>query len=448
MGLDALTENQLGHRPKCQKMHTHSLSTRCLVSLNWAYIRYMGNGLRVTSWFSKLPYLGMKVVHWPKLRKLHIYSLSTPGVEIEFIFTLRAVVSDIMDVFQNYHIWAWNLAIGRSSRSCTYALSTPRGQNWAYLRSTGSSFHETGQLSKLPYLGIKLDHSPKFQKLHRYSLSTPWGRDCGYFHSTRYGPIFKIAIFGHETWQLAKVPEVAHTGSYPLSNPGGWNWHYFHSMGSGFRDMWPIPVIKIVTFGHETWPLAKVPEVAHIPSSYPKGMKLSLFSLYWQRFPRYGPIFKLPYLGMKLGQWPKYQKLHIYPLSTPRGLKFSLFSPHRQRFPRYRPIAIFGHETWQVAKVPEVAHILSFYPRVEFDLIFTLRAAVSEIWANFQNCHIWAWNLAIGQSSRSCTYTFFLTQGVEIELIFTVWAAICEIRTDFQNCLIWAWNFSIFDPLG
>ena len=27
----------------------------------------------------------------------------------------------------------------------------------------------------------------------------------------RYGLIFKIAIFGHETWPLAKVPEVAHT---------------------------------------------------------------------------------------------------------------------------------------------------------------------------------------------------------------------------------------------
>ncbi len=56
-------------------------------------------------------------------------------------------------------------------------------------------------------------------------------------------------------------------------------------------------------------------EVAHIPSFYPRGIKLNLFLLYGQRFPRYWSIFK---------------------------------------------IAIFGHETWQVAKVPEVAHILSF----------------------------------------------------------------------------------------
>ena len=53
MGLDALLENQLGHLPK-----------------------------------------------------FHIYSLSTPGVEIELIFTLGAAVSEIRADFQNCHIWA------------------------------------------------------------------------------------------------------------------------------------------------------------------------------------------------------------------------------------------------------------------------------------------------------------------------------------------------------
>ncbi len=37
---------------------------------------------------------------------------------------------------------------------------------------------------------------------------------------------------------------------------------------------------------------------------------------------------------------------------------------------------------------------------------------------DFQNCHIWGWNLAIGQSAKSCTYTLFLPQGVEIDLFF------------------------------
>ena len=34
--------------------------------------------------------------------------------------------------------------------------------------------------------------------------------------------------------------------------------------------------------------------------------------------------------------------------------------------------------------------------------------------------------VAIGQSSRSCTYTLFLPQGVEIELIFALRAAVSE----------------------
>ncbi len=49
-----------------------------------------------------------------------------------------------------------------------------------------------------------------------------------------------------------------------------------------------------------------------------------------------------------------------------RGSKLILFLLHGQRFPRQGAtfkIAIFGHETWQVAKVPEVAHMLSFYPQ-------------------------------------------------------------------------------------
>ncbi len=38
-----------------------------------------------------------------------------------------------------------------------------------------------------------------------------------------------------------------------------------------------------------------------------------------------GQFSKLQYLDMKLGKWPKFQKLHIYPLSTPGGSKLSLF---------------------------------------------------------------------------------------------------------------------------
>ena len=80
----------------------------------------------------------------------------------------------------------------------------------------------------------------------------------------------------------------------------------------------------------------------------------------------------------------------------PQRSKLSLFSLYEQQFLRYVPIfkiAIFGHETWSLAKVPEVAHLhITLVPpqRVEIELIFDLRAELSEIRVNFQNCHIWA----------------------------------------------------------
>ena len=78
-------------------------------------------------------------------------------------------------------------------------------------------------------------------------------------------------------------------------------------------------IFKIAIFGHETWPLATDPDVAHIAPFYPKGSKLRLFSLYGQQFPRYEPICK---------------------------------------------IATFGHETWPLVKVPEIAHIVPIVPPI------------------------------------------------------------------------------------
>ena len=72
---------------------------------------------------------------------------------------------------------------------------------------------------------------------------------------------------------------------------------------------------------------------------------------------------------------------------------------------------------------------------VEIQLIFALLAPASKIRVDFQSCHIWAWNLPIGQS---CTYTLFLPQGVKIQLIFPLRAAVCDIQANFQNCHIWA----------
>ena len=136
----------------------------------------------------------------------------------------------------------------------------------------------------------------------------------------------------------------------------------------------------------------------------PQEAEIGLFLHYRQRFRNMDWFSKLPYLGMKLGRWQKFQKLHVHSLST-LGSKMSLFLLYGQRFLRYRPIFnIFGHDTWPLAKVPEVIHTLSFYHRGrKWPCFFVLRAAIYEIGADFQNCHIWTWNLAVGQSFRSCT---------------------------------------------
>ncbi len=167
-------------------------------------------------WFSC-----MKLGHWPKCQELHIYSLSLvpKGVEIELIFALRTVVSEVMANFQNSHIWAWNLAIGQKvpdATQCTSTLFLPQGvdktRHWVYFRSMDSGFWHTGRFSNLSYLGMKLGHWPKCQKLHLYSLCTPWGQNWAYFYSTdsSFRDTGDFAIFGHETWQLPKVPEIVH----------------------------------------------------------------------------------------------------------------------------------------------------------------------------------------------------------------------------------------------
>ncbi len=72
-------------------------------------------------------------------------------------------------------------------------------------------------------------------------------------------------------------------------------------------------------------------------------------------------------------------------------------------------ISIFGHEIWPLTKVPEVAHILSFFlsQSVKIELIFALRAAVYQMVTDSQNCHTCIRNLATGKSFINCTYTLY-----------------------------------------
>ncbi len=99
-------------------------------------------------------------------------------------------------------------------REATYIFSFYlRCRNWPYFRSTDSSLRDTGWFSTLPHLGMKFAHWQKIQKLHIYSLSTAEASKLSPFSLygqwfSRYSPIFKIAIFEHKTWPVAKVPEV------------------------------------------------------------------------------------------------------------------------------------------------------------------------------------------------------------------------------------------------
>ncbi len=87
-----------------------------------------------------------------------------------------------------------------------------------------------------------------------------------------------------------------------------------------------------------------------------------------------------------------------------------------------------------IGNFPEVTHTLSFYPRASKLNLFAIYGQwVPRYGPIFKICHIWAWNLAISQSSKSCKYTPFLPQGVKIKLIFTLLAAVSEIQAYFQT---------------
>ncbi len=154
----------------------------------------------------------------------------------------------------------------------------------------------------------------------------------------------------------------------------------------------------------------------HIPvhSFCPKWLKLSFFSLYGQPFPRYRSIFKIGIFGLETGPLGKVSEVAHALSFFPRGRIWVYFHSTDSSFRDIGSlfkIATYGHEVFHWVKIQKL-HIYLFLPQgVEIKLIFTLWAAVSELLADFQHCHICAWNLAIRKSSRSCTYTLFLPQG-------------------------------------
>ena len=101
---------------------------------------------------------------------------------------------------------------------------------------------------------------------------------------------------------------------------------------------------------------------------------------------------------------------------------------------------ICWHKTWPVAKVPEVA-----LHGVEIKLIFAVRVVVSEMLADFQIPTVGheSWPLA-NVPEVAHTLSFYPGRGcvgwvgVKIGLIFVLHTAVPDIQTDFQYCHIWA----------
>ncbi len=85
---------------KFRKLHIYSLTTA--KGRNWAYFLSAGSGFRDTGRFSNLPYtLGMKL--WPKCQKAKV----------------RAAVFKIRGDFEKCHICNWALKLGHWQNSCT-----------------------------------------------------------------------------------------------------------------------------------------------------------------------------------------------------------------------------------------------------------------------------------------------------------------------------------------
>ncbi len=116
---------------------------------NWAYFRSTGSFFWDIGRFSKLPYL----VKYGEIACVH--------------FT--AALSEVQAVFQNCHFGAWNLAISKMSRSYTYTLFLPQGVEIEFIFALRATVSEIR--ADFPNCCMKLGNWKKFQKLHIYSLS-------------------------------------------------------------------------------------------------------------------------------------------------------------------------------------------------------------------------------------------------------------------------------------
>ncbi len=231
----------------------------------------------------------------------------------------------------------WDIFFGGEKiyKSWIWTLSTQWGCNLTCFLSTGCGFRDTGWFSKLPYLGIK-------PRIWKSSRSCIWTLFLFLHKGVEIELIFALRFW--DTDWFSKLP-------YLGMKPGIWK------------------------------------KFLMDPLSTPEGRKLSLFSLYRQRFPRYRLFLKITIQGMIPGIW-KRARSYIWTLFLPQGAKLSLFSLYGQRFLRHGlilKITIFGHETWNLKKCQKLHIDPLSTTGVEIELIFALRAAVSDIRAYFEN---------------------------------------------------------------
>ena len=240
------------------------------------------------------------------------------------------------------------------------------------------------------------------------------------FRDTRQ--IFKIAIFGHETCTLGNWPKFRR-GINTLFYRGAQNWAHSHSTGNSFWDTGQFSNLSYFGMNFRSC-IYTLFLLQSIESELIFALRAAISEIqaHFQNYHIWA-------WNLARGR-PKFHKLHIYTLSTPEGPNWAYFCSMGSGFQDTEPfkIAIFGHETWQVAKASEVAHILSSSSTlgVEIEPIFALQATVSEIRASFQNCHIWAWNLVSGQGG--------VPRGVSLRPTFN-----SQLRTGMDQffCFFW-----------
>ncbi len=181
-------------------------------------------------------------------------------------------------------------------------------------------------------------------------------------------PNLKIAIFGHETWPLAKVPEVA----LILSTWGEVKMELIFALRAAVSE------IRVNFQNSHIWPcnlaFGKVPDVAYILSFYPNGSKLSLFSLYGQRFPRYGPIFKINVFGHKIWNLKKSSRSCIWILFLlPEGWNLPYIRSTGSGFP-VRVSLTFNFSPFNYVKITQ---------------IFAKKYSVASCHGDLPNCSVW-----------------------------------------------------------